>query len=146
MWVLPGAGSSPPGSCSMLSLVPGCSEAKHVENRNGWKNTQQPLWVEGAELWHSSRSVWWKAFLPGEGINGRGATCQRSVWAISMLFSVGCSDTVVCFLGAASGNSPTLGFFLKRKLVPEQEKHETLALKVVWRNLWGYKCSFVYFV
>ena len=105
-------------ACSHLFQL--CSKMKHVKNRNGWKNMQQPLWVEGAKLWHSSRSVWWKAFLPWEGINGRGATCQRSILAISVLFSVGRSDTAVHVLVVAFGSSPTLGFFLKRKSVLEQ--------------------------
>lgn len=55
---LPGAGSFPAGSCSVLSLVPTLPQVKHARNRNGEKNTQQALWAEGAELWHSATRAW----------------------------------------------------------------------------------------
>lgn len=55
---LPGAGSFPAGSCSVLSLVPVLPRTKHAGNRNGWRNTQQALWAGGTELWHSATRAW----------------------------------------------------------------------------------------
>lgn len=61
-----------------------CPETRHVKNRNGWEDMQQPLWVQGAQLWHLACAAWWKAFLPWEGANERGAACQPFVSAFAL--------------------------------------------------------------
>jgi len=68
MWLRPGAGSFLPAAAACSHLFQLRNE---MREENKWVGEHAAATVVGAELWCSSCSVRWIAFLPWEGINGK---------------------------------------------------------------------------